>query len=420
MQHDHYGNPLCTAVSEAAAQYDAGVHLFLSAGYGASACFEAAIEADPRFAAGHAALGRARMMEGRMGEARAALATARKLAEQATDRERAQAEILTLVARGRAREARAAVKAHVQTYPRDALAAQLCTNIFGLIGFSGEVGREAALLAFTEALLPHYPGDWWMMSMHALSLCETGQTAASHALMAEALALNPRNAHAAHFRAHAQYEDGETEEGRATLADWMADYDDRGLLHGHLSWHLALWTLESGDAEALWPLLDTHVGPGGAKGSLPLNMLTDTAALLYRAELAGFTVDPARWQAISEYAARHFPDPGQSFADMHAALAHAMAGQGERLAKLTEARTGFAADLVAPVARTWGHVARQAWQAALDELTTVLPTAERIGGSRAQRDLLELTYANVLMKLGRSDEASRTLALRRPVLSLPA
>ncbi|MBY6047290.1 tetratricopeptide repeat protein [Vannielia litorea] len=419
MQHDHYGNPLSTAVPEAVAQYDAGVHLFLSAGYGASACFEAAIEADPRFAAGHAALGRARMMEGRMGEARAALATARDLAAEATEREQAQAEILTLVAQGRAAEARAAVKAHVLAHPRDALAAQLCTNIFGLIGFSGEVGREAELLAFTEALLPQYPGDWWMMSMHALSLCETGQVAASHALMAEALALNPRNAHAAHFRAHAQYEDGETEAGRATLAEWLADYDDRGLLHGHLSWHLALWTLESGDAEALWPLLDNHVGPGGAK-SLPINLLTDTAALLYRAEMAGFEVDPTRWQAISDYAAQHFPDPGQSFADMHAALAHAMAGQGERLAKLTEASKGFAGDLIGPIARTWGHVARQEWQAALDELTTVLPTAERIGGSRAQRDLLELTYANVLMKLGHTDEARRTLALRRPVLGLPA
>lgn len=418
MQQDTYGNSLSTAAPAAAEAYNAGLHLFLSAGHGAATQFEAALEADPGFAAGHAALGRARMMEGRMDEARDALEKAGSLADGATDRERSQISLLTLLAKGRAAECRAAVRVHVRDHPRDALAAQACTNVFGLIGFSGEVGREAELLAFTEALLPHYSGDWWMMSMHALSLCETGQTAASRALMEKALELNPHNAHGAHFRAHAQYEDGETEAGRATLADWLADYDDRGLLHSHLSWHLALWTLEARDADALWSLVDARVAPGGAKG-LPINVLTDTAAILWRAELAGLPVAPERWQAISDYAAQHFPDPGQSFADMHAALAHAMAGQGDRLARLTKASKGYAADLVAPVARAWGHIARQEWQEALDELVNVLPTAERIGGSRAQRDLLELTYANVLMKLGHSEEAHRTLALRRPVLEVP-
>ena len=236
--------------------------------------------------------------------------------------------------------------------------------------------------------------------------------------MEKALALNPANAHGAHFRAHAQYEEGDTEAGRAILADWLAGYDSRALLHGHLSWHLALWTLEDGDAEALWPLLDAQIGPGGSRG-LPINILTDTAALLYRAELAGFEVDPARWRAISDYAAEKFPEPGQSFADLHAALGHAMAGEGARLAKLVEASKGFAADLIGPVALAWGNVARAEWTEALEELLRVMPTAQRLGGSRAQRDLLELTYANVLMKLGHSDEARRTLALRRPVLVPP-
>lgn len=419
MQRDRFGNALTTSAPEAVRAYDAGVHAFLSAEYGAADHFRASTLADPGFALGHVARARALMMEGRMPEARAALAEAEALASQASDRERAHVAAFSLLFQGRAAACRAAVQAHVRDHPRDAMVAQLCTSVFGLIGFSGEVGREAEMLAFTEALLPHYPRDWWMMSMHALSLCETGQTAASRALMDEALALNPRNAHAAHFRAHAQYEEGETAAGRATLADWLSSYDDRALLHGHRSWHLALWTLESGDAEALWALVDDRVAPGGTS-SLPINALTDTAAILWRAELAGIPVDPARWQAISAYAAQHFPAPGQSFADLHAALAHAMAGQGELLATLAETRKGYAADLVAPAARAWGHIARAEWQEALDALTAVLPTAERLGGSRAQRDLLELTYVEVLLKLGHGEEARRTLALRRPVLARAA
>ncbi len=294
--------------------------------------------------------------------------------------------------------------------------AQLCTNVFGLIGFSGCAGREADLLAYTSALMPAYEGDWWMMSMHALSLCETGHTAASLDLMEQSLGINPANANGAHFKAHALYETGETEAGRTYLDAWLPGYDARSVLHGHITWHAALWALQAGDIDAMWAWVDGGIAPG-ASHSLPINVLTDGAAILYRAELAGVEVAPERWREMSDYAATRFAAPGQSFADMHAALAHAMAGDGDRLARLAEAEAGFAADLVRPVARAWGLIARQEWQAALEALTPVMAGTDRIGGSLAQRDLLELTWANILMKLGRAGEARRALATRRPVLA---
>jgi hypothetical protein len=42
---------------------------------------------------------------------------------------------------------------------------------------------------------------------------------------------------------------------------------------------------------------------------------------------------------------------------------------------------------------------------------------ERLGGSRSQRDLLELTYVNVLLKIVKTAEARRSLITRRPVLA---
>lgn len=416
MLRDSYGNGISVETQAALDHYDRGTKLFLGADFGATDAFSSSVEMDDGFALGYAALARSLMMSGQMPQAKAAISRAQDLCKKLDTRQRQHIECIALLLAGKPNEARALVKSHVRDYPRDALVAQLCANVFGLIGFSGEVGREAELLAYTSALLPHYGEDWWMMSMHALSLCETGQIEASSSLMEKSLALNSRNANAAHFKSHAQYEAGEIAAGRSYLQSWLSGYDDRGVLHGHLSWHSALWALHDGDATAMWSAIDAGVGPKSAKG-LPINILTDTAAILYRAELAGVAVAADRWSELSEYATRFFPETGQSFADMHAALAHAMAGNGDRLAHISDTAKGFAGDLVRPVSRAWEAIARQDWDTALEELVQVMGSTERLGGSRAQRDLLELTYANVLLKLGQTAEARRCLTTRRPVLS---
>ena len=253
-----------------------------------------------------------------------------------------------------------------------------------------------------------------MLSMHAISLCETGQTLKSMQLMEKALNLNPRNANAAHFFAHILYEENEVAVGRDYLAAWMPNYDRRSLLHGHLSWHQALWALHDGDETSMWEIVDSSVSQ--EKGSsLPINALTDTASIYYRAELAGYKVSAERWLKLSEYAAQKFPTMGQSFADIHAALAHAMAGNEEYLGKLIDGISGFAGDIVPAVAKAWKAISENKWDKAEEELETASSEFERFGGSRAQRDLLEFTYVNVLLRIGKKETARETLLERRPV-----
>lgn len=413
---DRYGNALSTGSDAARDFYAAGVDHILAATHGAVESFEGATEADPGFALGHAGLARARMYAGDMAGAQAAIAQASALSNDASHREQQHIESLSLLLSGKAAAARDLVLAHVRDYPRDALCAQICTNVFGLIGFSGHAGREAELLAYTSALMPHYGEDWWMQSMHALSLCEVGETAASLDLMERSLTANPHNANGSHFKAHAQYEDGQAEAGLDYLESWMESYDSRAVLHGHLSWHMALWALHLGQVDRMWALIDSGIAPGGAKG-LPINILTDTAAIYHRASLTGISIAPERWKAMSDYAARFFPATGQSFADIHSALCHAMAGEPDRLMQFSQSPNGFAADLVAPVAETWAAIARQDWSAALAQLGPVMASHVRVGGSRAQRDLLELTYVNLLLRLGQRDEARRAMQGRRPIFA---
>jgi hypothetical protein len=419
MLADRYGLTLTTSLPEARDAYVEGLDHILAATFGANDAFTASVAADPCFALGHVGLARARMYDGDMPGAKEAIASALSCASGLTEREQSHLSVFDLLIQGRASEARGAVLGHSANHPRDVLVAQICTNIFGLIGMSGEPGRESIQLAYTTKLFDALGDDWWIMSVHGQALCEVGRLDEAMAVMDRSLALNNANANASHFKAHTLYEQGSGEAGRAYLADWISDYDTRSLLHGHLSWHRALWALEQEDETELWSIYDGAIAPA-ASYSLPINVLTDAAALLYRSEIAGFNVAPERWRNLSDYASQFFPNPGMSFADIHSALAHAMAGDGERLAFLTETQSGFAADLVRPVAQAWGAIARQDWTAALQHLTPVMADHARLGGSRAQRDLLELTYLNLLLRSGHAQEAHRTAIARRPIFSQSA
>lgn len=414
MLEDRYGNALSTASDAARDAYVRGVDLYLSANYGVEDAFDDALAADPNFALAHIGIARNRHVNGHGKAAREALARARTAASAVTSREASHISALGLLIEGKSAEAYSAARAHLADHPRDAMVAQTCMGVFGLIGFSGQPGREAETLAFSEILAPHYGDDWWFLSALSFSQMEVGQIAPAETSIERAIALNPRNANAAHHRSHLYYEMGETETGYAYLNEWRRDYDKRALMHCHLSWHSALWALGRGDIETMWQVVDRDIDPEGALGP-PLNVLTDMAAILYRAELAGVKVSSERWRRISDYAGQYFPKPGLAFADVHAALAHAMSGNGEALAKIVTDARGPARDMVVTLAEAFRAIAAGEWQAANASLTAAMADHARIGGSRAQRDLIDYMAVNVLLKMGRTQEARRLLAIRRPL-----
>ena len=98
---------------------------------------------------------------------------------------------------------------------------------------------------------------------------------------------------------------------------------------------------------------------------------------------------------------------------MHGALAHALAGDSEALAKIIDGARGPAKEIVAPIARAFRAFSRSDWAGAVAELETVMAAHERIGGSRAQRDLVEYALVVSLLRAGRIEEARRLLQTRR-------
>lgn len=415
MKQDRYGNAISTGSDAARDHYIAATDLLLAGQPGISDEFQNSIDHDPDFALAYVGLARGLQYEGKMSEAKAAMTKARDAKGPRTSREASHIAAFDLLLSGQTAKAYPAIRAHVDEHPRDALLAQTCSSVFGLIGFSGKPGREAETLAYMAKLLPHYGEDWWCLSQYAFALCETGNLDAADLYIERSLALNPRNANGAHVRSHVYYETGDIDLGVAYLTDWIGPYDRAGYLHGHLSWHAALWALEQGDTQTMWHRLETDIRPDVSQ-SMPINVLTDAASLLFRAELAGVDVPQDRWNEISAYALRFFPKTGIGFIDIHAALAHAMAGDGDALMQIITTPNPSTGDVVTPLAEAFRALAQQNWAEATSLLVGAMGDHARLGGSRAQRDLLEFALLAALLKQGKGEEAKHLLALRRPAL----
>lgn len=413
MLKDRYGNELSTASTTARDAYGRGVDSLMAATPGMDTAFAEAVAADDGFALGHIALARAKQLLGRGHEAKAPRARALELAAGTTPREQSHIAIFDRILTGQADAALAAIREHMKSWPRDAMALAPATSVFGLIGFSGKVGREADQLALLEPFEAHYGDDWWYRTQLAFAQIEIGRFDEGARNIDAALAAYPQSAHASHIRGHLFYETGEREAGLAFLVDWMKDYPRDGLMHCHNSWHMALWSMETGRHDEAWRIYDEALRPGAAWGP-QVNVATDCPAFLLRAEMAGQPRRPELWAELADYSTKWFGRPGLSFVDMHTVLAYAMAGDDGKLAGFSDNPRGAAGDMVPPMARGFRAYAQGDWATAIAEIEPLLATHERLGGSRAQRDLLEYTVTAAQVRAGRTAEAREAIAARRP------
>ena len=407
MLEDRYGLGLSTASQAARDAYVEGVDLLLAGNFGSEAALERSIAADPGFALAHAALARTRQLYSKLDAAKEGATRARGLAAKLGRQERANVEMLATLVDGKGPAPLPFALEHLAELPRDVMVLAPCTGVFGLIGFSGRLGREREQVVQLDALAGVYGDDWWFLSTHAFALGEVGRLGEARRAIDRAMAIHPRNAHGAHVYAHVLYESGEDAAGLAYLEKWLPGLPREAQLHCHLSWHVALWNFDLGNIDAARRVYAADVRPGGAWGP-PINVLSDSAALLWRMQLAGQPVEAALWRDVRDYALREFPKAGITFSDVHGALACAASGDTESLQKLVaqlrerEAAGKLAAGPIVPaLAEAFGAYVRADWDGAINRIEPLLAEHERIGGSRAQRDLIEYTLASALMQAGR-------------------
>lgn len=424
---DRYGLSLSTSSQVARDAYVMGADRILSAVAGAQAHLGRALEADPDFALAHIALARTMFLVAQVPQARTAAARARELAMRTTRREQSHVNAIALAIEGKAPDALAATHAHVAQYPLDAMALAPATGVFGLVGFSGHQQREEELLELLRGVSPHYGADWWFLGVLAFAVCECGRLDEAWDLIEQSLAGNPRNAHGAHIRVHVLYEKGEPERASRYLDGWMPGYAKEGLLHCHLSWHVALLALELGHLARAWDVYGADVHPGGAWGP-PLNVATDAPAFLWRSELAGQARRPELWRDVHQFVGKSYPKAGLAFTDVHRAVACAATGDAAELERLIgDMRERLAAgkqpagQVVATLAEAFGAFAGSDWNGAISLFEQALAETVRIGGSRAQRDLVAHTMVAAYLRAGRADDARQMIVRRierRPAVNV--
>ena len=128
---------------------------------------------------------------------------------------------------------------------------------------------------------------------------------------------------------------------------------------------------------------------------------------------------PARHQRVAHDAQlcdRAFPHAGIAFSDMHIALAQAAAGDDSALEARNARSTHWRARVIIRPARSFRRCRTPSplssggdFSVAIDALEPIIGELERIGGSRAQLDLVEFTLVKAYLSADRLDDARRML-----------
>lgn len=415
---DRYGLPLSTPVRAAADHYIDGIDRALALHMGAQTSLEAAIAADEHFAMAHIALAREFQYRGQTTAAQTSKLRALQCLDGVTRRERQHVEALARAVDGDGPAALALIREHVQEFPRDAFLVKQADGPFGLIGFGGGQDRLEANFALLDSLAAAYGDDWWFLSAYAFAHNELGRHEEARRLVERALEGYPQSGHAAHTMAHVYFETGDASSGTAFLDGWLPDFPRQAQIYSHLTWHLALFALACGQPDRALELYTQTLAPAVCPGA-PLITLCDAASLLWRYDLYGLERPPGSRAAVAAFAARTFPQVGIAFADVHCALAYAAAGETAALARLLTqlharlAQGKLPAGAVVPaVVEGLMAFAHGDYHGAVQHLEPVAHQVVRIGGSNAQREVIEDTLLQAYLRAGHATQAETLLRQR--------
>lgn len=418
---DQFGLPLSTHAAAAAA-FRGGLGRVVTVRAKAAEAFARATELDPGFALGHAALALLGHECGADVDVARELADAqRSVRERGDERERSFVDVVTRriteheaqgggAGKG-AGDGDAALVDHLGRYPADAFALGIAVPT---IAFSGVADLDGTLaLGLVERTAPAYAGHWFHTSLLSFVRQEQGRIEEAGELARAALAEEPASGHAVHALAHVHYESGDHHVGRDWLDGWIGGHG-RGAVHrAHFSWHVALHELALDDSAAVRRRWFAQLAPGQVNG---VRALVDSGSLLWRARMSRNWTGRVPVDGVLDAVARELVErPSTAFTALHSAVALTAAGDLPALRRLSTHAAGadpVQREVIVPLCGALEAVLEEEWATAVRELRGLLPSLRRVGGSAAQREVIEETLLYALVEAGHSDTARDLLEQR--------
>jgi tetratricopeptide (TPR) repeat protein len=392
---DARGNAITGATPDALALYEQAVSAFLCHRGAPLESARAAVRAAPAFVAARQLEAWLLLVSRDRRDAEPAARAFQGLAKlPANARERAHSEAIAAALQGESARVPQLLDALLTQTPHDVVALAVAGGFDHLLGDTAAYARRAtrALADWTFGM----PGYHAVLAMQAFALEESGEYGRAEEAALGALDREPLDLRAHHAIAHVHEMRGDPEAGIRWMGKRSARWAMTGAAATHHWWHLALFHLERGDKAHALRIYDRRIA------ALPsqLSELIDASGLLWRLELAG-AAPGARWQTLAERWAPFAEDAFCPFNDLHAMMAFAGAGRDDLAQRLLDAtrRTAARPGAVGAMARLVSEPAGRAIRAfglgdyaSAEQLLRALPpVSHRIGGSHAQRDVLELT-----------------------------
>ena len=411
MNQDAQGYHLSGATAAGVTTYDEAVRAFNLVCGDAVGLFDAARQAAPDFVMAH--LGKAWVLAaandpGLMTQASLLVETARRL--PLNDREQAHLAALSHSVQGSRAAAVAVLDRHLMHYPFDLLAHQAAVLADGFLGrFHWIRDRSARALPLWSE---DQPGYATLLAFHGFGLEEAGDYARAEAESRAAADLEPLSFWPHHTVAHVMEMTGRPEDGVGWMAAREALWSTPGHANQvHIWWHQALFHIELGQYDAALALYD---GPIRAT-QRPLSLsLTNGSALLWRLDTLGCDIGD-RWQELAALWQDHADGKCLVFSDIHAAMAELRSGQESlverRLAAMRQTAAsgveaaGLYRTVGIPIVNGLAAFNRGDYDQAVDWLLPVRVDLWQIGGSHAQRDVIDWTLAEAAVRAGKRDVA---------------
>ena len=265
-----------------------------------------------------------------------------------------------------------------------------------------------------------------MQGIYAFGLEENADYRQAEARARAALRHNPRDVWAVHALAHVFEMEGSQRRGAdflsASAGHWSASY-----FATHNWWHLALYHLELDEISQALALYDDPIRAGRSTEWLDV---VDAASLLWRLSLAGVDVTGRAGQLAADIDSLA-GEPVYIFNDWHAVMAFGLAGDHGRNARLISMNRHLAAGTNRAAAQRAGLALLEGFSSvaagrpdrAIDLLIDIRPRANAVGGSHAQRDIIDLTLLAAAARAGQHSLARALVAeraARKPTAEAPA